>query len=56
MNGFRSALDVCLEYFTSGLAREHAHESTQLIVRVRVDVFVRVGANALQVSSPPYPS
>jgi len=56
MNGFRSALDACLEHFTSGLAREHAYEGTQLIVRLRVELFPRVRANALHFLSPPRPS
>jgi hypothetical protein len=56
MNGFRSALAVCLECFTSGLAREHAHEGAQLIVRLRVELFPRVRANAPHISSPRRPS
>jgi len=54
MNEFRSALDFCFEYFTSGLAREYADERAQVIVWMRVDlVVVRVRANGLHVPSSP---
>jgi hypothetical protein len=49
-------LDFRLEHFTCGLTREDAHESEQVIVRARVDLVVRVRANAPNVSSPPHPS
>ena len=42
-----------LEHFTCGLTREHADESAQVIVRARVDLVVRVRANALHFPSLP---
>jgi len=56
MNWTRATLQLRLEHFTSGLAREHAHKSTQLIVRLRVDLRVQVRASAPYVSSSPRPS
>ena len=56
MNWTRPTLQLRLEHFTSGLAREHAHKSAQMIVRARVDLVVRVRADAPNVSSPQHPS
>jgi hypothetical protein len=49
------ALHFRLEHFTRGLTREGAHESAQVIVHARIDLVVRVSANALPFPSPPRP-
>jgi hypothetical protein len=56
LNRLGMALHFCLEHFACGLTREDAHEGTQVIVRTRVDLVVRVRPNALRIPSPPRPS